>query len=148
MVGVLAGVLILAALGMAAPGSLSGNWGPKLGSVDLKVDPQGAQMIHLVYPEEFIVPADRILVVTAVNSYLAHGFSVGPGVGGPPVRVEFDDKLVFFASSGSTFGSSMTQEVPVGLTAREGVRVKLTLPPEFPGNSPNGATLLGYLDIE
>jgi hypothetical protein len=145
LVGVLAGVLVLATLGMAAPASLAGNWGPKLGSVDVKLGAPGAQMIHILYPEEFTVPAGYVLVVTAVNSYPMHAFGLGAGVGGVPVRVEFDDKLVYYAGGGAT----STEEVPVGLAAGEGVRVKLSPAQGLnPGDPPIGATLLGYLDIE
>ena len=127
---------MLAALGMTAPAP---GGGVHAGS-SRATAPPGANMVHVVYPDEYVVPAGKVFVLTAVNGYFGQHQFTGPG--GPTARIEFDGSLVaVVAPAGFTsFG-----EIPIGLAAKAGVTVRTVLQ-IFPPNPPPGATLLGYLE--
>jgi hypothetical protein len=179
--GGLAAVLLLAALGMAAPhpggggkGDGNGNGNGKNGdkgdkgdkdddddekdcdkndndddgedggdaqneAVNVQLFPSGRDMAHIVTPEQFTVPDDKVFVLTAVNSYTLHSLT---GSFDGSIHIKFNDSTVLIVRSDE---DENFIEIPAGLSARNGTKVSMELS-QHTGSDEPAATLLGYLE--
>jgi hypothetical protein len=179
--GGMAAILLLAALGMAAPGPGGGGKGDGDGNgkgkngdkgdkddddddddcdkddndddgddgddggdaqneaVNVQLFPRGKDMAHVVTPEQFTVPDDKVFVLTAVNSYTLHSLT---GSFDGSIHIKFNDSTVLIVRSDE---DENFIEIPAGISARNGTKVSMELS-QHTGSDDPAATLLGYLE--